>query len=462
MLFFWLLWGDVCFTLMETVVPSILPLKLENLGASNTVIGLLMNTIPMTINCFTNPIISFKSDRFRSRWGRRIPFIVVTMPVLLLFLWGVGVGDDLGWWLREHVAVLSRHFSPNTVALAAVGVMMTLFSFANMFVASVFWYLFNDVVPEHLLARFMSWFRTVSVGATFLYDTFIFQFAKDYAAQIFLGAGVLYFVGFGAMCLKVKEGEYPPAPKYEGGGVGPIAAIKTYAKECHSRVHYLYMFLIALGTGGTIAATVAYMNLYYLSTGLDTKQTGYVRGAGDVALLLMYLVAGWLADRVHPIRVVIGGLAFQAFVVCPAMLVWLFWWPDQSTTYWVWMGLTIALMSPAGAMIGMLDPPLFMRIFPRSRYGQFCSSNALWRSASVIVGGILLGMILDWIAMKTSKRTAFACLPFWYFASYCVMLAGAVLLYRSWKRHGGDESYVPPGENDGMAELADAATSGTA
>ena len=28
MLFVWLLWGDFCFTLMETVVPSILPLKL--------------------------------------------------------------------------------------------------------------------------------------------------------------------------------------------------------------------------------------------------------------------------------------------------------------------------------------------------------------------------------------------------------------------------------------------------
>ena len=38
LLFFWLLWGDFCFTLMEQVIPSILPLELRPLGASNSTI----------------------------------------------------------------------------------------------------------------------------------------------------------------------------------------------------------------------------------------------------------------------------------------------------------------------------------------------------------------------------------------------------------------------------------------
>jgi len=57
-LFFWLLWGDFCYMLMETVVPSILPLKFADLGASNTVIGVIMMTIPMGLNFFINPIVS--------------------------------------------------------------------------------------------------------------------------------------------------------------------------------------------------------------------------------------------------------------------------------------------------------------------------------------------------------------------------------------------------------------------
>ena len=35
----WLLWGDFCLMLMETVVPSIIPLKLKSLGASDAMIG---------------------------------------------------------------------------------------------------------------------------------------------------------------------------------------------------------------------------------------------------------------------------------------------------------------------------------------------------------------------------------------------------------------------------------------
>src|SRR5438552_18465144 len=75
LLFLWLLWGDFCFTLMETVVPSILPIKLNALGASNWIIGLIVITIPNAMNTAINPLVSFRSDRFRSRWGRRIPFL---------------------------------------------------------------------------------------------------------------------------------------------------------------------------------------------------------------------------------------------------------------------------------------------------------------------------------------------------------------------------------------------------
>ena len=45
-LFIWLLWGDFCFTLMETVVPSIVPLHLKGLNCPNWLIGVILSTIP--------------------------------------------------------------------------------------------------------------------------------------------------------------------------------------------------------------------------------------------------------------------------------------------------------------------------------------------------------------------------------------------------------------------------------
>ena len=82
----WLLWGDFVYTLMENVMPSLLPMLLRDNGASNQAIAFIVSSIYMVVNAVANPIISYKSDRFRSRWGRRRPFILVTTPFVLLLL----------------------------------------------------------------------------------------------------------------------------------------------------------------------------------------------------------------------------------------------------------------------------------------------------------------------------------------------------------------------------------------
>jgi len=58
-LFVWMLWGDFCFTLMESVVPSILPIQLKALGASNKVMAVIMSTLPGILNTTVCPWVSF-------------------------------------------------------------------------------------------------------------------------------------------------------------------------------------------------------------------------------------------------------------------------------------------------------------------------------------------------------------------------------------------------------------------
>ena len=75
-MFAWMLWGDFCFTMMEAVVPSIIPLKRNGLGASSTLISLMMTSVPAVFNFTITPTISIWSDRLRTKWGRRMPFII--------------------------------------------------------------------------------------------------------------------------------------------------------------------------------------------------------------------------------------------------------------------------------------------------------------------------------------------------------------------------------------------------
>lgn len=67
-------------------MPSLLPLMLRNNDARNQAIAFIVSSIYILVNAVANPIICYKSDRFRSRWDRRRPFILATTPFVVVFL----------------------------------------------------------------------------------------------------------------------------------------------------------------------------------------------------------------------------------------------------------------------------------------------------------------------------------------------------------------------------------------
>jgi MFS family permease len=408
-----------------------------------------MSTLPNLINSVFNPIVSFKSDRYRSRWGRRIPFIVMTLPFLVLSIIGLGFTDPLSRWIsRDFGGAL--HMPVVSVDIITIGVFMVCFSFFNSFVGAVFWYLFNDVVPEHLLARFMSLFRLVSLATAAGYQFFLFQYAGTHSTEILVGISLLYFFGFGLMCLMVKEGQYPPAPAYVDGRTNPLSAIKTFAKECLTLPHYWYVFLISI-FGALTGAAAVFMLYFYESTGMSLAQVGRLTGTLSIAVAVLIPVSGWLADRFHPLRIVIAGYVVNLAVTLPATLIWLAWHPASHVAFWVWMGISIALIAPATALLGVYDPPVFMVIFPRSRYGQYCSANAMLRSLGGILGGVIAGAFFDFAAHHVKHEDIYRLMPIWQILFTIPAFVCVLLLYRSWKRYGGDAHYVPPVPGETLA-----------
>ena len=477
MLFFWLIWGDVCFTLFESVTDPIMKLKFKEMGAMNWEIALILGMIPTTLYSFLNPVISFKSDRYRSRWGRRIPFILGSMPFLVLSKVGLAYGAELGMWVYRQLPAGS--VAPNRVVMWTYGGLIIMHVLCNTFVTTTFWYLFRDIVPEQLLARFMSWFRVVGTVTMALYNFFIFQYVGTHATAIFLGVAVVYLLGFGLMCLNVREGTYAPPPPYVGKGTGPIAMIKTYGKECHS--HRIYWDLWLCTFIGSVGAGVATYDLYFKQAiGLDLKQIGRLAGITSVAMAILVLGVGWMADRYHPIRVLMAARILSWFTVIPASMTWIFWHPSREAVWtfhlpWLahvpWLGqwavfeiqqvflisllIYVGVATPAAALNTMWDPVMLMRIFPQSRLGQFCSTNAIWRSVGGMVGGMLAGLYFDAITPWIGKDRAYFYGPLWSTAFAIPSFWLFVRFYRGWKRHGGDEYVAPvPGEEVLLAERA--------
>ena len=441
-LFAWMLWGDFCFTLMETVVPSILPLKLRGLGSPNLLIGFVMTTLPGVFNVTVTPWLSFQSDRHRSPWGRRLPFIIYSAPFLTLSLVAIGFSQEIGAWVHN------AFFSGSSVRQAQVViVLITLFAaafdFFNMFVNTVYWYLFNDVVPEQWMGRFMGWFRLVGTLTTAAYNFFLFRYAESHMREIYLGAGLLYLLGFGIMCLKIREGDYPPPPD-EGEHLGLVKKIKLFAGQCFTNRFYWYIFLTYAFI--SMSGSMGVFGVFNLkSFGFTLADIGKMGAVSAITVPLCFLFTGYIVDRFHPVRVAAYLGAFDVFFAF-GNWIWLFI-PTPNTVVFLWIIIIHGAVFRAllGATKDNAEMTRLMRLLPRDRYGQYSGAMALVRAFAIMAGGLMAGTYLDLWRRFFPDGDFLYRLNFLYSGPLVVIaFVFHYKTYRAWKRLGGDTSYTPP------------------
>lgn len=445
-LFGFLLWGDFCFSFMEVVWGSVLLLVLKSHGASNTVISVVLTIIPYVMNAILNPIISTASDRYRSKRGRRIPFLLFSAPFISFFLILMGFSNELGALLYPWIGGLSPVITKVGVTIGLICVLIVSFRFFELFVATVFWYLFNDVVPEAFMGRFLGMFRVISALAGVLFNYFILQYAESHTREIFFGAGILYGLGFLLLSLNVKEGSYPPPEKMSQKKGFSLEVVATFFRECFSHRIYRLVFLNSLSNG--MAGAISGFSLFMMmSLGLTLADIGKVAAlSGVVGMVLLYPM-GTLADRFHPLRIVLP--AQTAFALVTAVsCIFLFVNFSREGAFWI-----VALLSATTAVVLAANTaallPMYMHIFPRERFGQFCAANAMCGSIGLVVAGALGGLFLDVLKKVFSSRGDYyyRFVPVWSFLFLAFAAFALWLVFKEWKRLGGIRGYVPPGSS---------------
>ena len=452
-LFAWLLWGDFCFTLMESVGPTILPLKLKALGASDMLMSVIMTVLPSVLGMTVGPWVSVRSDRYRSRWGRRIPFILWTMPFLTLSLIMLGWSETLAPHLQRFISPLAA-VAPATVVIGMIAVFMVAFTFFNLFVASIYYYLFNDVVPPQFLGRFTGLFRIVGAGAGSLYNFFIFGYAGTHMREILTGAALLYFVGFGLMCFFVKEGPYPPPPDGEQPQ-GLLDTIKAFGRQSFSTRFYWYFYLMrAFAAMGT--ACLVFNVFFNQEMGLTLDQIGKLTAYGGLAALVATYFTAVFVDRWHPLRV---SAYLAVFAAVTGFSGWIWVAVTLPGQLYFWLALGGLLVTTFGATLRTAcDLPLFMRLMPKSLYGQFSSANSLVSNVGYILAGLLAGVFMDGVKrLCHGSDFAYRWIFLWPWVFGALSAVFTCLGYREWKRLGGDDGYRPPASwsPTGYEEVAD-------
>jgi maltose/moltooligosaccharide transporter len=421
-LFFFLLWGDFCFYFMEQLIPSIMPLKLASLDASNLTITTLTSTIYYLMNMVVNPIVSFRSDRFRSRFGRRRPFLLLATPFVTLMLVLLGYSEDIGHALAGWGGWFG--LSANATTVLVIGVLLVFFQFFNLIIYAVYFYLFNDVVPEALLGRFIGLFRIVSHTASFLFSLLVFPHAMTHMRMIFVGAALLYFSGFMLMCWRVREGEYPPPPPLDEARTPLLAAVKTYFRECFTIRLFLYFFAFMALMQASWAVNPFY-NLFLLSIGLSMEQIGHYNAWLYIPGIILLYPAGIVTDRIGPQR---GYLAIMPFYLLYALASYFLVRDFQS---WIWVAI---FYLPLNAMRGVVEGTMAYSTLPRQRFGQFASANALVSSLVAASAGVVAGAFMDLFKRWYGAEDYYRLIFLWMLTFWTLAAGVLVLLYREWRR----------------------------
>lgn len=424
--FGWLLWGDFAWMIKERALQPLVPLILQHFDASEMVTGLLIVTLPGALGLILGPIISYRSDRKRSRFGRRIPYLLATTPMAVAGIIGCAFSAHMGFWLHGVLGVHSPGM--NITSLICFGVWWVLFEIGTVATNAVFYSLINDVVPRPLLGRFFGLFRAISLFAGIIFNLFLIKRAETNYVIAFVIIGVLYGAGFALMCCKIKEGDYPP-PDDIAGHPGILGAAKNYFRECFHLAYYWWVFAaVTLGLAAFIPVNL-FSILHAKSLGIDTATYGcYVATTFSVSICLAYPL-GMLADRFHPVRMAILTLALYATLTA--------WAGFNSTTR---AGFAVAFIGH-GVISGVFftcTASITQRLFPKEKFAQFNSAAGILTALVNMAVAPGAGWVLDLTHDHYSNT---------YFAGLVICLLALITYLATWKRLlklGGPKDYIAP------------------
>lgn len=404
------------------IVPTLLPLLLNQYGASGKFIALTLGSIPAFINMIMNPIISTASDRYRSKMGRRMPFLMVATPFVFIFLLLLGWAPN--WLGALHGRFFQSWCSESNFLIYALAILSVLFIFANYIIGTVYFYLPPDVIPHQFMGRYMAFLQLVSIGAGSAFNFFLMDYVREYSQWIYTGIAVIFLLSFVLMFCLIQEGEYPPPEEVDNRQTfseKAISFIKIYFRECMGHKIFVLFFLgMAITAVSTTCRNTFNLLFAVNELGITEGQYGKIIGIGSILALGAILLSGYLLDKIMPLWVFI----FTSILVVFLNIWGYFFVVDYQSFYWV--GVPMVLVYSIQAVSAGL---CCIKIFPLDKYGQFCSANAMFTSVFMIIGNYLGGVVID----KFGYRFLFI----WDFTFTIIATVILFCVYFLWRQMGG-------------------------
>lgn len=337
---------------------AILPIYLSRYRLPAWLVGVLAQQ-DSSLGGIEQPFIGLLSDRTRTRLGRRRPYFLVGVPLVVVSL--LFLATYPSFW----AVVLTLTFFASFLAVAN----------------DPYKSLLGDVFPSEQRGRVggaMSLFNMLGQVATLLLASQLWERSE---ALVFYLVGAGLTLTFAITFFAVKEPPVPTqSPSLRGYSLGrylrDLLAHREVAK------YGLSQLFLCLAAGGAVPFLTRF--------GVE------VLGVSEATSFLLFMVlvvstavftlpSGYLGDRLGKKRVLSWGLAGFSLVAIIG-----------SQAQDVLQGaIVMALVGIPNAMATTLSLPLFVDLMPSHRIGEFVGFAAVVTSLSEAVGAGLIGAFVD-------------------------------------------------------------------
>ncbi len=380
-LYCFLLVGDLAWSLKERAVQELVKAQLREYSHDTLLLNILFGVLPALIALFAAPAVGAWSDRTRTRLGRRIPFLLALTPLLCASLVLLSSSRELAGYLwRAAGGDPARHDQYVIACLGGLWVVFDLFSIVSnaLFIALV-----NDTVPRHVLGRFFAFFRIVSLaaGAAFFFLVF-HNDVPAVASQAMMIIAAIFAAGFALLCAGVREPSYPPPSTEKRSLLGRLRAEREAAP-------WFFVLLFAAVGMGVICVLPVNINGYNAMAQFNVDRGSYGRAIAltyCISILLAWPL-GWLADRIHPMRI---GLVTLALYAVGMLLAWMFVSGRESYLFWLVVHGVLAGVFLTGTA------SLLPLVLPRERFSELAAFSASLTAILAIVLATGTGLAVSW------------------------------------------------------------------
>jgi len=382
----WLLVGELGIAVRERWAQPIGLVVLRNVGASDTSIALLLATVPAVISLLLVPAIGLRSDRCRSPWGRRRPYLLVSAPLGAAAMLCVAAAPTLAAFSHGLLGAWSP--GQRALDLGFFCLFWTVFEAAAMTTVALFNGLVNDVMPHGLLGRLYAVLRIVGLGVAIFFNMSLFALADTRLFELLLTIALVFGLSIPLMCLMVREGAYsaPPPASAPALATAPRMSTRTQLLQCCTQRRHLWAFGAFMLAAVTFSPFNTFSQNYALGLGLAKAELGALTAIGYVVSIASAFGIGWLADRFGSVRVATAMMALYSLIALAGCLL------VRDGTAFRAFYLAHVIVSGAYFTAAAAMP---MDVFPRAEFVRYNASKDIMVALANILVGTCLGPLLD-------------------------------------------------------------------